>query len=49
VKCAQAFRIRAIPTTFLLDKEGEIIFAQVGFNSSLPVILSHKIDSLIGG
>lgn len=46
---AQAFRIRAIPTTFLLDKKGKIVYAQVGFNSSLPAILSHKIDSLIGG
>ncbi|HHE04947.1 MAG TPA: TlpA family protein disulfide reductase [candidate division WOR-3 bacterium] len=46
---AQAFRIRAIPTTFLLDKRGKIVYAQVGFNSSLPAILSHKIDSLIGG
>jgi len=44
---AQVFRIRAIPTTFLLDKEGEIIFAQMGFNNRLPEILSEKIDSLL--
>ena len=43
---AQMFGIRAIPTTFLIDKEGKIVLKHVGFSQEVIKSLDKKIEEL---
>jgi cytochrome c biogenesis protein CcmG/thiol:disulfide interchange protein DsbE len=45
-RIAQAFRIRGVPETFFLNKEGEIAFVQIGPFTSIDEI-TKQIDLLL--
>lgn len=42
-KTAQAFRVEAMPSSFLLDRDGKIVYTHQGFESSKAPTLEQKI------
>ncbi len=46
-RISQGFRIRGVPETFFLDRDGEVAFVQIGPFNSLGEITS-QIDRLLG-
>jgi len=42
-KVATAYGVNAIPTTFIVDESGTIIYAHTGFETSMELILAHEL------
>ena len=45
-KSSQAYRIRGVPETYIIDRQGKLAFAQIGPFTSLEEIKS-RIDPLL--
>jgi len=43
----EAYYVRGIPATFIVDGEGIVRYAQVGYGSGMEDVLAHKLDSLL--
>lgn len=46
-RCAQAFQVKAMPSTFLVDKDGHIRMTHLGFRAGETDSLKAMIDSLL--
>ncbi len=44
---ARRFGIRAIPTTFILDKQGQLVYQHVGFNDWNSASVRDQIRELL--
>jgi peroxiredoxin len=42
-KTADSFGVEGIPTLFVIDENGKIIYGQVGFDASMEVMLAHHL------
>jgi len=44
---SKLYRVRSIPTTYVLDKEGVIRYAHVGYGSGMEQTFAQEIESLL--
>ena len=42
-----AYGVRAVPTTFIVDGEGIVRYAQVGYGSGMQEVLAQELDALL--
>jgi thiol-disulfide isomerase/thioredoxin len=47
-KTADAYKLSAMPNSFLINKEGEVIYSHKGFDRRAEIILENRIRRLIG-
>lgn len=45
---AEAYKVKGMPSTFLIDKQGNIVYSQIGFRESDKAVLLEKIKELTG-
>jgi len=43
-KTAEAFKVKAMPSTFLVDKAGAIVYAHAGFDARKTAEFEHKVQ-----
>jgi cytochrome c biogenesis protein CcmG, thiol:disulfide interchange protein DsbE len=46
-EAARKYYVQAVPTTFLLDKEGKIVYQSIGFKKGDEINLKKKIEELL--
>lgn len=42
-----AYSVRGVPTTYIVDGEGIVRYAQVGYGSGMQEVLARELDSLL--
>ena len=43
------FQVQGFPTSYLVDRDGRILYYHLGFDEGDEVKLSHQIESVLGG
>jgi len=43
----EAYRVRGLPTTYIVDGEGTVRYAQVGYGGKMQEALTREVDSLL--
>ncbi|MBX2839763.1 MAG: TlpA family protein disulfide reductase [Gammaproteobacteria bacterium] len=46
---AEAFNVRGMPSSYLINPDGEIIFSHIGFRKRDTALLEYEITKVIGG
>jgi len=45
---AEVYNVKAMPSSYLIDKNGELVFSNLGFRGNDEVALENKIRALLG-
>ena len=43
----EAYYVRAVPTTYIVDGEGTVRYAHVGYGSNMQEVLAQELDTLL--
>ncbi|MBN1379393.1 MAG: TlpA family protein disulfide reductase [Gammaproteobacteria bacterium] len=46
-KIAEAYKVPGMPTSYLIDQSGRIVFRQIGFRNSEKQLIENRIQSLL--
>jgi thioredoxin-related protein len=45
----EVYKVRGTPTTFMIDRDGMIVFKHVGYYPGLETTMESEVQSLVGG
>jgi len=47
-KTAEAYNLKAMPSSFLIDREGKLVYKSLGYRAEEKKVVEKKIQQLVG-